>query len=120
MGRTFTLQEANRTLVFVKPVMEDIQKTLLELADLHQNPPEGFYKEVEARLKKIKYHFDELKQVGCLCKNPEKGHVDFPSFSEGEPILLMWILGEESIAHWRKVSDSPETARPFKTPLEVA
>lgn len=129
MGKTFTVQEANRTLVFVRPVMEDIQKVLLELINIHQNPSEGFYKEVENKLRKIKYHFDELRQVGCLCRNPEQGHIDFPSFYENEPIFLTWNLGEESIGYWRKVSENHEARHPvdeafltanFKAPLGVA
>lgn len=111
MGKTFTLQEANRALIFVKPVMEDIQKTLLELVALHQNPNEGFYKDVEVRLKKIKYHFEELKQVGCLCRDPEKGLVDFPSFCHTEPVFLCWALGEESIQTWHKINENSEQRR---------
>jgi hypothetical protein len=111
MGKTFTVLEANRALIFVKPVMEDIQKTLLELVKLHQNPNEGFYKEVELKLKKIAYHFEELKQVGCFCRDPEKGLVDFPSFYHTEPVFLSWSLDEESINAWHKVNEDPHQRR---------
>ena len=129
MGITFTHSEANRALIFVKPVIEDIQKLILELATLQQNPEAPFFNELEDKISRIKYHFDELKQVGCLCRDPERGIVDFPSFYKQAPIYLNWHLGEETVAFWRNLKENPENRLPIddgfleanaKTPQAIA
>ena len=108
MGNTFSVSEANRALLFVKPVMEDLQALLFNLAALQQNPESPFYKELDKHIQKVKYHFDELKQVGCVCRDPEKGTVDFPSFYNDEPVFLCWTLGEETVSHWHRIKEGSE------------
>lgn len=111
MGKTFSVQEANRALVFVKPVMEDLQALLFNLAALQQNPESPFYKELDKHIQKVKYHFEELKQVGCVCRDPERGTIDFPSFYLNEPVFLCWHLGEEAVSHWHRVNENSDQRR---------
>lgn len=111
MGKTFTVPEANRALLFVKPVIEDLQVLIFNLAALQQNPESPFFKELDQKIQKIKYHFEELKQVGCICRDPERGIVDFPSFYRNEPVFLCWSLGEETLMHWHKVNEHSEQRR---------
>jgi hypothetical protein len=43
---------------------------------------------------------EELAQLGVLIKDLDTGLVDFPSFRDGEEVLLCWQLGEDEIAWW--------------------
>ncbi len=108
MGKTFSVQEANQALLFVKSVAGDLQKLVFELADLQQNPESPFFKELDQKIQKIKYHFDELKLVGCVCRDPERGILDFPSFYRDQPVFLCWQLGEETVHHWHHIQEKSD------------
>ena len=129
MGKTFSVQEANQALLFVKPVIEDLRKLIFELAELQQNPESPFFKILDEKIQKIKYHFEELKLVGCICRNPERGTLDFPSFYRDQPVFLCWSLGEETVDHWHHLQEKSEQRKPIddvfreansKTPQAVA
>ena len=47
---------------------------------------------------------DALEQIGVLVKDVDTGLVDFPALhpESGEPILLCWQLGEETIGYWHE------------------
>lgn len=108
MGKTFSVLEANQALLFVKSVAGDLQKLVFELADLQQNPESPFFKELDQKIQKIKYHFDELKLVGCVCRDPERGILDFPSFYRDQPVFLCWQLGEETVQHWHHIQEKSD------------
>ncbi|QQR55287.1 DUF2203 domain-containing protein [Candidatus Peregrinibacteria bacterium] len=113
MSRTFSVSEANRALLFVKPVIEDLQALIFNLAAWQKNPEGFFIKELDEKIRKIQYHFEELKQVGCLCRDPERGLVDFPSFYRNEPVFLCWSLGEEAVTHWHHIQENNEQRKPI-------
>ncbi|MFA5793192.1 MAG: DUF2203 family protein [Candidatus Gracilibacteria bacterium] len=94
MKKTFNLYEANRALVFVAPVTADIARLFLTLEGA-----ENSQKDVET-LHKIQNCINELKQVGCICRDPKIGLIDFPSFYKNEPVFLCWQLGEDEIVHY--------------------
>ncbi len=71
----FTLEEANKTLPYVRPVASDIVDAYLE----------------------------ELSNVGCVFKGFDDGLVDFHSRIEGRDVFLCWRLGEEEITHWHEL-----------------
>ena len=105
MQKTFSLQEAQKALIFVKPVTEDLQRLFFEIAALHSAVPQDLIEQVDRRIQIMKHHFNELKLVGCICFDPEHGEIDFPSFLDARPILLSWKLGEESIQFWKELKN---------------
>lgn len=111
MSILFTIAGANKALIFVKPVLEEIQNLLQTMIELHHSPNPEFEKQMERHLKRIQACFDELKLVGCICRDPEKGTVDFPSFYKDTPIFLCWHLGEEAVEHWHYLNESTEFRR---------
>ncbi len=113
MSILFTITGANKALVFVKPVLENIQVLLQDMIALHHSPTPEFEKQMEKRLKRIQACFEELKLVGCICRDPERGIVDFPSFYKNTPIFLCWHLGEEAVEHWHYLNESSELRRPM-------
>lgn len=114
MKKTFDLKEANKALIFVKPIVLDIQKTwadlntakkLLEHEVMHGkslSEPEliKMEEEIQSNLKKIEYYMQELEQVGCVFKDFGKGVVDFPSFYKKDEIFLCWHCDEEMVSNW--------------------
>lgn len=104
MTQFFTLEQANRALIFVEPILKDIQKSWKALASLEHEHAEDPAR-VKSLYQKIENCLQELRQVGCLCKDIEKGIVDFPIHYQGEVVLLCWKLGEDGIRHWHSMEE---------------
>jgi hypothetical protein len=100
MGKIFTLEEANRSLIYVAPVVKEIQKIWEELVPFKENPSYGSGKNIQEKLHRLKSCSNELVQVGCILKDPVEGMVDFPSFYRNRPIFLCWQVGEEQADFW--------------------
>ena len=108
MRKTFTLEEANNALVFVTAILTDIQKSLAELQKLKRSKDEPSEAEIQKILKRVSHFIGELTQLGCVMEDVERGIVDFPSYRNGEFILLCFRLGEESIEFWHPINGSYE------------
>ncbi|MFA4815456.1 MAG: DUF2203 family protein [Candidatus Gracilibacteria bacterium] len=106
MGRTFTLEEANRTLVFVAPVLKEIQVIWGKLMSFQASEDGTSEVEIRNKINRLKFCNEELAQVGCMIKNPVEGVLDFPSFYKNQPVLLTWKLGEEQIEFWHHVNQN--------------
>ena len=48
----------------------------------------------------IKRCVEELAALGVQVKDLDTGLVDFPSWRDGEEVLLCWRLGEDEVAWW--------------------
>jgi hypothetical protein len=105
MVKTFTAYEASRTLVLVKEIVEDLREEMEVLILLQSRGNFPTEPEVKKHIEKLKHHFEELKQLGCIAREPQEGVVDFPSFYRGEPVFLCWQLGEEEVLHWHEVGE---------------
>ena len=125
-GRLFTLEDANRTLPYVRRVVTDLvrdyrdwQETLAqyELASARGRVAEGHEGRgvgttataTEAqRLEKraamlanaIEAYLAELTAVGAEVKGFGEGLVDFPGEMDGRSMRWCWMLGESAVEHW--------------------
>lgn len=122
---TFTLEQANRALIYVRPICEELRDahsrfTSLRRALLPGNSPVGQERaELIDELDKVKDQIlrgcDELERAGVQVKSLERGLVDFPyRRTDGQIVLLCWVLGENSISHWH----DRETGFGGRQPLE--
>lgn len=111
MGKTFTLEEANKALVFVAPVMKEIQNIWSALMSYQASEEENAEAQIRAKVERLKTCNGELAQVGCLLRDPVEGHLDFPSFYKDQPVFLSWKLGEEQIDFWHAVGDAWQNRR---------
>ncbi len=114
MKKTFDLSEANKALIFIKPIVLDIQKTWTDLNNAKsvleleitngKNLTEAqliqMEQEIQNNLKRIEHYMQELEQVGCVFKDFGKGVVDFPSFYKNNEIFLCWHCDEETVSNW--------------------
>jgi hypothetical protein len=109
MQKNFTLEQTRRALIFVKPVVKDIQTEAVRLRKLRTI---GSYEEstMQNQLTRIESLLEELQLVGCFCRNLEKGIIDFPSKHCNDDIYYSWSP-EESTLHWRLTNEAYECRR---------
>jgi len=112
--KTFTPEEASRTLPLVRRIAEDITRVSREwnatreqrFGALRQRRVERA-RELESQAEELCYQLEdyvrELEQLGCICKDPLRGLVDFPATLGGRTVYLCWRLGEEEVLHWHEV-----------------
>ena len=115
----FTLEEARKTLPYVRRVVSDIVAVYrrwkdgvrrYEVIAASSRSDRGesdeqieLREEVEGFARQISAYLEELSSVGCVLKGFDDGLVDFHSRLEGRDILLCWRLGEEDITHWHEL-----------------
>lgn len=47
---------------------------------------------------------EQLKELGVFVKDVDSGLLDFPSERDGEPVLLCWRVGEDSVSWWHDLN----------------
>ena len=120
-AKTFTLEEANRTLPLVRAIAKDLSDLSRELIDRQQrldllrgdrehNREDPYLDElaqVETQLeqdaKRLEEYVEELRELGVEPKNAPQGLVDFPSMMEGRLVYLCWKLDEPEVLYWHEV-----------------
>jgi len=116
--RHFTVEETNALLPTVRPLVQRMVDDRLRLGEalerregleeitgsngggFHPRVPGEIDTEVEEAAEGIKHCVEELLSLGVQVKDLDTGLVDFPSFRDGEEVLLCWRLGEDAIEWW--------------------
>ncbi len=132
--RLFTVDEANRTLPLVRPIVRDLlaehaawreEIEQFELAIATDPGEDGIESEVaalartaaEAHAARIDACLRELAGIGCLFKGFDGGLVDFLSLREDQPVYLCWRHGESSVSHWHEIDGGFDGRRPIDAHL---
>jgi hypothetical protein len=122
--RTYTIEEANRELPRVRPIVAQISELSTLLPDLEDQAriseyqakrPSASQAERErqqqaadavsgAELELLKA-VASLNGIGIQLKGPLEGLIDFPSYRDGELVELCWKLGEERVEHWHHIGE---------------
>lgn len=116
-AKYFTLEEANRTLPFVRRVVDDIVREYAEwkravrrfellagtTAQGETDEQRAARQRVEELAERIEGYTDELTRVGCVFKGFDEGLVDFYAQRDGRDVFLCWKLGEPSVQHWHEL-----------------
>lgn len=114
MPRYFTLAEAKETLLFIRPLMEDVQQIRQKIL---ANQPEAWPAIEKSAgnggnraLSKIVQDFEKLEELihriqatDVLIKDINLGLLDFPALRNGREVYFCWQYGEEDIAFWHEV-----------------
>ncbi len=103
--RNFTKEEANRSLVYVSAIVEDIvAKWNIILQDPQRDEQvHDFFthdrtgKSTSPIIAHIINHTTELEQVGCHLKDISRGVVLFPTLAEGIPGYYLWTMGADGV-----------------------
>lgn len=116
--RTFTIEQANRTLPLVSRIVHDIVTRHAEWAERVRDfdvlqaavtatqpsaHAEALQAEIAALAREIEGYVGELAALGVIMRVYDLGLVDFPAEMDGRRVFLCWRLGEPAVAHWHEV-----------------
>ena len=113
--KTFTIEQANRTLPLVRRIVQDIVdhyarwQELVKSQDVLVAAPapdaariDRLQRDIQSAARAIDGFTRELNELGVEMKGRDIGLVDFPGEIDGHPVYLCWRLGEPSVAHWHE------------------
>ena len=114
MPRYFTLQEANETLVIIRPLMDEVQVIRQKIL---ANQPEAWPAIEKSAgnggnraLSNMVQDFEKfdvlvhlIQDTGVLIKDINIGLLDFPAMRDGSEVYLCWQYGEGEIAFWHEI-----------------
>ena len=114
MPHYFTLQEANETLVTIRPLMDEVQTIRQKILE---NQPEAWpaieksagnggnraLSNMVQDFEKLDALVHQIQDTGVLIKDINIGLLDFPALRDGREVYLCWQYGEEEIAFWHEV-----------------
>lgn len=111
MVKTFTPTDASKALVLIKPVTSDLREEMEMLIALQSRGAYPTDSESKPHIARLKHHFEELKQVGCIAREPQEGLIDFPSFYRDKPVFLCWKSGEKEVLFWHGIQEDHHRRR---------
>ena len=114
MPRYFTLQEANETLVTIRPLMDEVQTIRQKILAKQPEAWPAIEKSAgnggNRALSNMVQDFEKLdalvhliQDTGVLIKDINIGLLDFPALRDGREVYLCWQYGEGEIAFWHEV-----------------
>ena len=112
--RIFTLSEAIALLPQLRSVLEEmtdewnrikslnpqIQKAR-DKAQFDGHSPYGV--EYMESVSHLMFLLQQIRDMGVLLKDVDRGLCDFPYMKDGRVVYLCWHLGEETIAYWHDI-----------------
>lgn len=121
--RWFTLEEANRALPLVSRIISDVMRAHGEMASLEARSDalesegrQAQAEELRDQCFELNAQIDdftaELASVGCICKDPGAGLVDFPARVGGRAVFLCWQHGERKVHYWHELEAGFAGRRP--------
>jgi hypothetical protein len=113
--KRFTLSEANKSLPYVKRVVQDVVTTHQSAVKLQQRIEKmcdkpNMAKQLNAAERELSASQDrfadlmnELFTVGAELKDPSIGLIDFVGRHKGRDVCLCWRLGEERVGFFHEL-----------------
>lgn len=130
--RTYTVEEANRELPRVRPIVAQIaelsalrpdleeQLRMAEYAVQRPNANGDDHARAQQARDAVQGAEEELlkavlglNSLGIQLKGPLEGLIDFPSYRDGELVELCWHVGEETVAHWHRIGEGFAGRKPL-------
>jgi len=126
MAHYFTLEEANETLIFIRPLMDEVQEIRQKIL---KNQPEAWpaiEKSVgnggNRALSNMIQDFEKLEDLihriqgtDVIIKDVNLGLLDFPALRDGREVYLCWQYGEDEIAFWHEIEAGFAGRQPIET-----
>ena len=111
--RLFPLEEANRSLVLVRRVVDDLvneHALLLELQEIIESTRgpgdspcrNAAHKQMIRSVDKLQVYLEELACIGVELRDWTLGVVDFPSTAGQREIRLCWQRDQEAVTFWHE------------------
>jgi len=123
--RIFTLAEAQSLVPRLRSILEKVSQEWAHIRELHPEIQrardnaqfDGFSKFGVTYVESVSHLMlliQQIKEMGVLVKDVNKGLCDFPYMRQGRVVYLCWQLGEESIEYWHDI----ETGFAGREPLD--
>ena len=123
--RIFTVAEAQSLLPRLRTLLEELSQEWKRISALNpeiqkarDNAPLNGYSKFGVEYVESVSHLmsliHEIKDMGVLLKDADKGLCDFPYIKGGRMVYLCWQLGEDAIRYWHDV----ETGFAGRKPLD--
>jgi hypothetical protein len=128
----FTVEEANRCAVELRPLLERLMAAKREFDRLQDRiaveslvqsgaTPDPIETTEMARLQARRTELAEqlsqgvqaVHRRGCLVKDIDRGLVDFYALSGDRLIFLCWHLGEAEVSHWHSLEGGYTSRQPL-------
>lgn len=121
----FTRSEASSLLPRLRPILEELREEWGRVRALNPEiqkardkamldgfSPQGVeYVETVSHLLLL---MQQVRDMGVLVKDLDKGLIDFPYLKDDRVVYLCWHLGEDSIGYWHEI----ESGFSGREPLE--
>ena len=123
--RIFTLAEAQGLLPRLRTLLSDISESWEHVRTLNPDVQkardkaqfDGYSKsgvEYVESVSHLMFLIHQVKDMGVILKDADKGLCDFPYLRQGRVVYLCWQLGEEQIQYWHDI----ETGFAGREPLD--
>jgi hypothetical protein len=123
--RIFTLAEAQSLLPRLRSLLKEIVEEWERVRNLNPDVQkardkaqyDGFSKsgvEYVESVSHLMFLIQQIKDMGVLLKDADKGLCDFPYLRHGRVVYLCWQLGEDDIQFWHEI----ETGFAGREPLD--
>jgi len=122
--RHFTVEEAERLLPRIEPMLVQVRDAGARLTDseLHEalsdaapgNGGGGPGRTVGEAFVELRSLLAELQALGIVVRDVGRGLVDFPALRNGREVYLCWELGEDGIAFWHELDSGYGGRRPLE------
>jgi len=115
--RSFSLEEARKTIPLVKQIVLDILSTGHELNRIVENM-DGIANvnvSIERLVYKTQGYIYELQELGCYYSDWKftEGRVDFPATVNGKEVFLCWQFGDDDIEYYYEIDSSFANKKPL-------
>jgi hypothetical protein len=112
--RIFSLAEAKALLPTLRSLLGEMGEAWDHVRGLNPEVQkardasafDGFSKagvEYVGSVSQLMFLIHQIKDLGVLLKDAEKGLCDFPYLRNGKVVYLCWQLGEENIGYWHDI-----------------
>jgi len=112
--RIFTLTEAQSLLPRLRSLLAEISEEWSHLRKLEPDVQkardkaqfDGYCKsgpEYVQSVSHLMFLIHQIRDMGVLLKDADRGLCDFPYVRQGRVVYLCWQLGEERIAYWHDI-----------------
>jgi hypothetical protein len=131
--RYFTVDQANRLLPELIPLLEELRDMKRQLDELrgdqsalrekartngHNRAAEiaGVSRQIEQIMARSREQVAKIQALGVVVKDIDSGLVDFLSLSRGRRIYLCWKLGEPAVEFWHDLDTGFAGRQPIPRP----
>jgi hypothetical protein len=123
--RIFTLAEAQSLLPRLRSLLTEIGDKWSHVRELNPDVQkardkasfDGYSKsgvEYVESVSHLMFLIHQIKDMGVLLKDADRGLCDFPYMRQGKMVYLCWQLGEDGIQYWHDI----ETGFAGREPLD--